>query len=320
MKNCYYPIDFISQLTKPSKYETPWGEIVIWQDDHGNIVAMDNTCRHMYASLAEGKVVDGCLRCPYHHWRYQTDGQIASIPSLGDVQVAKNFKTRTYPTKIAHGIVFVYFGDQDPEDTPPLPKIAETSQADYRFIQGQAVWRANIDTVAVNSLDFQHAAAMHMFGNPRSLLVPDYEVVSTDHSLSAELTQYFSESLNLFPKSVSADHATVVSDTIFLPATSVVRFNSGTNRLVIVFALSPISQYETRVTYMLGRNFHNGPIVRPMFDIVSRLFFLWVQYEDRRVVEKIKVVGAPDLRVKADKLLLRYAQLLNSRRASEYTD
>jgi len=49
----------------------------------GQYYAIDDTCPHMGASLAEGYVEDGIVTCPWHAWRFRLqDGAWADNPRL----------------------------------------------------------------------------------------------------------------------------------------------------------------------------------------------------------------------------------------------
>ncbi|MBI4718531.1 MAG: ferric reductase-like transmembrane domain-containing protein [Planctomycetes bacterium] len=54
----------------------PGGErIAVFRYD-GRISAISNVCAHQGGPLGEGKVVDGCVTCPWHGWQYRpADGQ-----------------------------------------------------------------------------------------------------------------------------------------------------------------------------------------------------------------------------------------------------
>jgi nitrite reductase/ring-hydroxylating ferredoxin subunit/DMSO/TMAO reductase YedYZ heme-binding membrane subunit len=68
--------------------------------------AVTNVCAHQRGPLGEGKVVDGCITCPWHGWQYRPDdGQ--SPPPFTE-------KIATYPIRIIHGRVLV-----DPQPNPP---------------------------------------------------------------------------------------------------------------------------------------------------------------------------------------------------------
>jgi nitrite reductase/ring-hydroxylating ferredoxin subunit len=50
--------------------ETPHGKLAVGIAD-GQPFAVSDRCRHLFASLGEGRVTeDGCLECPWHHARY----------------------------------------------------------------------------------------------------------------------------------------------------------------------------------------------------------------------------------------------------------
>jgi nitrite reductase (NADH) small subunit len=58
----------------------------------GTLLAIDDVCPHMGASLSGGHVEDGCVTCPWHHWRFRlSDGSWADSPRV---------KTGSYPVHI----------------------------------------------------------------------------------------------------------------------------------------------------------------------------------------------------------------------------
>ena len=74
---------------------------------YGNqISAVSNVCRHQGGPLGEGRIVDGCITCPWHGFQYRmSDGQ--SPPPFTE-------KIATYATKIIGDVVFV-----NPEPNAP---------------------------------------------------------------------------------------------------------------------------------------------------------------------------------------------------------
>ncbi len=58
----------------------------------GTLYALDDRCPHMGASLSGGHVEDGCVTCPWHHWRFRlSDGAWADSPRV---------KTGSYPVQV----------------------------------------------------------------------------------------------------------------------------------------------------------------------------------------------------------------------------
>lgn len=68
--------------------------------DDGDVHALDDTCTHAGASLSEGGVRDGAVRCPRHGAPFDLrTGEALGYPASEDV--------RTYETKVEDGVVYV---------------------------------------------------------------------------------------------------------------------------------------------------------------------------------------------------------------------
>jgi len=66
----------------------------------GKVSAVSNVCRHQNGPLGEGRIVDGCITCPWHGYQYTPDSG-ASPPPFTD-------KVATFQTKVVDGIVLVH--------------------------------------------------------------------------------------------------------------------------------------------------------------------------------------------------------------------
>lgn len=80
----------------------------------GKVSAVSNVCAHQNGPLGEGKIVDGCITCPWHGYQYHPDnGQ--SPPPFTE-------KIPTYKVKVEGGHVFV-----DPTPLPPGTPVTPAS-------------------------------------------------------------------------------------------------------------------------------------------------------------------------------------------------
>lgn len=66
----------------------------------GKISAVSNVCQHQNGPLGEGKIIDGCITCPWHGFQY--------LPENGQSPPPFTEKIPTFRTKIENGQVFVY--------------------------------------------------------------------------------------------------------------------------------------------------------------------------------------------------------------------
>lgn len=131
--------------------------VVAWRDLAGKPVVQTAWCPHLGADLSLGKVVEGRLRCPYHHWSFESGGACAHIPT-GD-KIPSAARIFSYPTAEAWGIVWAFNGEQ-PDFAPPILPDAEEGAVEFQaFERGERPW----DTwIAVsNGVDFQHLRTLH---------------------------------------------------------------------------------------------------------------------------------------------------------------
>jgi len=71
----------------------------------GKISAISNVCQHQNGPLGEGKIIDGCVTCPWHGYQY--------LPGTGASPPPFTEKVATYRTRI--------YGNQVLIDPKPLP-------------------------------------------------------------------------------------------------------------------------------------------------------------------------------------------------------
>jgi methionine sulfoxide reductase heme-binding subunit len=72
--------------------------IAVFKTD-GKLFAVHNVCKHQHGPLGEGKVIDGCITCPWHGYQY--------LPNNGQSPPPFKEKVNTYDVKIEMGNVWV---------------------------------------------------------------------------------------------------------------------------------------------------------------------------------------------------------------------
>lgn len=65
----------------------------------GKLSAVSNICRHQNGPLGEGRIIDGCITCPWHGYQY--------LPHNGQSPPPFTEKLETYDLKLVEGIVWV---------------------------------------------------------------------------------------------------------------------------------------------------------------------------------------------------------------------
>ncbi len=80
----------------------------------GKVSAVSNICRHQHGPLGEGKIVDGCITCPWHGYQY--------LPHNGQSPPPFDEKIETYDVKIENNKVLVNINPH-PEGTECIPAL-----------------------------------------------------------------------------------------------------------------------------------------------------------------------------------------------------
>ena len=59
-------------------------DLVVYRDGSGEVHVFDAYCPHLGANIGIGGTVEGSdrLRCPFHGWTFNTDGQCVAVPGL----------------------------------------------------------------------------------------------------------------------------------------------------------------------------------------------------------------------------------------------
>jgi nitrite reductase/ring-hydroxylating ferredoxin subunit/DMSO/TMAO reductase YedYZ heme-binding membrane subunit len=79
--------------------------VAIFRQD-GKLSAISNVCAHQNGPLGEGRIIDGCVTCPWHGFQYRVADGRSPAPFTE--------KVPTYRVRIMNGIVSV-----DPKANPP---------------------------------------------------------------------------------------------------------------------------------------------------------------------------------------------------------
>ena len=95
--------------------ETPHGTLAVGVSA-GKPFAVSNRCRHLFASLGEGRVTeDGCLECPWHASRYDiVTGKMVRGPQGAFKPLASVVKVttgaiplKTFPVELRDGAIWL---------------------------------------------------------------------------------------------------------------------------------------------------------------------------------------------------------------------
>jgi phenylpropionate dioxygenase-like ring-hydroxylating dioxygenase large terminal subunit len=170
--------------------------LVAFRDSAGRLAAIDEFCAHRGVSLWFGRNEEGGLRCVYHGWKYDVNGQCLEVPSEPPQSgYSGRIKLKAYPMVERGGVIWIYMGP--PELNPPLPEwefaTVPTSQSFVSKRLQECNWlQAMEGGIDSSHVSFLHSGALNrdpLFkgakGNEYNLadLKPVFEVVPSEGGL-----------------------------------------------------------------------------------------------------------------------------------------
>ncbi|MBI3769715.1 MAG: Rieske 2Fe-2S domain-containing protein [Deltaproteobacteria bacterium] len=161
--------------------------IVMFRDANGTARTVGARCPHRGADLASGTVVDGCIECPFHGWRFDGDGQCVRVPSQpATVKIPPHARVPAFPLLERNGVLWVWMSAGEiqlgvpPSDAGgiqrgvPVPDPPATAGRNVRriFFPPQLIAAPILRTLE-NAFDEAHLPFIHRktFGADRDPLV-----------------------------------------------------------------------------------------------------------------------------------------------------
>ncbi|MFP6735995.1 MAG: Rieske 2Fe-2S domain-containing protein [Rhodospirillales bacterium] len=163
-------------------------KLIAFRDTAGRVGVLDHRCPHRCASLFFGRNEENGIRCVYHGWKYDVDGNcldMANVPTHQDFK--QKIKAKAYKAAERGGLVWVYMGDQN--TVPELPAIEATllpeTEVTITFARRECNWlqalEGDIDT---SHFSFLHAGSVKLDDLPDASL-GRYQLINKTPELHA---------------------------------------------------------------------------------------------------------------------------------------
>jgi phenylpropionate dioxygenase-like ring-hydroxylating dioxygenase large terminal subunit len=133
--------------------------LLLWRDDAGRVVALEDRCCHRGAPLSIGRREGDRVRCMYHGLLFDTSGRCVEIPSQNFIPPAA--KVRAFPIIERHRWIWIWMGDPERADESLIPDTHYLDDPAWRGIPGYLHYEANYLLITDNLLDFSHLSYVH---------------------------------------------------------------------------------------------------------------------------------------------------------------
>jgi phenylpropionate dioxygenase-like ring-hydroxylating dioxygenase large terminal subunit len=122
LRRYWHPVGLAADATTTPKQIRVLGEdLILFRDKQGRPGLIYPRCAHRGTTLFYGKVEERGIRCCYHGWLFDVEGQCLEQPCEPDLGRHRD-KVRQpwYPVEERYGLIFAYLGP--PERKPLLPR------------------------------------------------------------------------------------------------------------------------------------------------------------------------------------------------------
>ncbi|NUN65346.1 aromatic ring-hydroxylating dioxygenase subunit alpha [Pseudanabaena biceps] len=315
LKNFWYGIEHsVAISTKPKTIKFMGHDLVLYRGTEGQIIALDGRCVHRGSELAAGWVEGNCIHCPYHGWRYESDGVCSHIPAnQPDVSIPKRARLQSYPVQEKYGLVWLFWGDLPVEECPPIPPLKEFDESGWRSVHGDFAWDGHYTRVLANTIDMAHAPFVHAtaFGNKQEPMVQAYKLEQGEWSASGFITFETKPAYSLKFILGNDPPAGVFRATFYMPNVSRVDLQFGKFQFVLFLVHLPVNETKTITKWLHIRNF----VTTPLADSFMRRDVVKTFVQDNNAV-KIQAGAAPqdltaEIHAPSDALELAYRKFYN---------
>ena len=176
-------------------------DLLAFRDSSGRVGLVDAFCPHRRAPLFFSRNEECGLRCVYHGWKFDVEGNCVDLPSEPATSPMKaSIKIAAYPTVERGGIVWAYLGPAD--KMPPAPDYEWTRVPETHRGVSKSYQACNYLQGLEGGLDTAHVSFLHnnRMGDRSNLYVrdgaPKIEVFETQYGYHYVSTRKFDAEQN----------------------------------------------------------------------------------------------------------------------------
>jgi vanillate O-demethylase monooxygenase subunit len=284
---------------------------------NGEIVVMEDVCRHFQAKLSLGEVrqIAGhgeCLMCPYHGWTYAANGQCVDIPQLAPGRdIPSGARLPIFHVQERYGLIWVCVAEQPGYALPTLPDVEDPA-----FLTGPLrtyeSWAASAPRVIMAALDDTHGPWVHpgLVGDRAHPEPPEHCVWREGDTMKVAIRMLQPNNATIDDGGTAGEMREVaLTTTVGIPNT--IHFDIRATdardgrRTLIWQAVSPKRWNETLTFWGSARNYD---LDKPAFDPAFEALQDTLRAQDRRIVESQRPWLLPPFWAKVE-LPLRPADL-----------
>ena len=135
-------------------------DLVAFRDSNGRIGLLGEHCAHRGTSLFFGRNEECGLRCIYHGWKYDVDGNVLETPAEPAASdFRKKLRHTAYPCQEIAGMIFTYMAPR--ESMPLLPRYEWADLTSEQIFPVKSLLLCNYLQGIEGDFDSSHTSFLH---------------------------------------------------------------------------------------------------------------------------------------------------------------
>jgi phthalate 4,5-dioxygenase len=164
--------------------------LIAFRDTEGRPGIVSAYCTHRLAPLFYGRNECGGIRCIYHGWKFDVNGNCLETPNVpaGAPDIRERVGIKAYPVTERSGVIWVYMGPEDKQ--PPFPQIEYAQMPEGHYYAARWLQRTNWSQGLEGEIDSSHISWLHRdFDTETTSQKPTGAQLTSDAAPHIELRQ-----------------------------------------------------------------------------------------------------------------------------------
>lgn len=164
MRSHWIPACLVEEVAEPDgapvKVRLLGEDLIAFRSSDGRVSLMDEYCPHRRASLLFARNEECGVRCLYHGWKMDVEGNVVDMSSEpAESTLKQKIKHKVYPTLEWAGVVWTYMGPKEsqPEFQPPN----WAPRAGTKVVIAKVIIPCNWAQILEGAIDSAHSSSLH---------------------------------------------------------------------------------------------------------------------------------------------------------------
>ncbi|ODR16545.1 aromatic ring-hydroxylating dioxygenase subunit alpha [Mycolicibacterium porcinum] len=269
--------------------------VLLYRRGDGTVVAMEDRCAHRPHPLSDGRRDGDLVRCRYHGFAYDPDGDLVDVPSQDNVP--RGVRVRTYPIAEQGSFVWIWPGDPGAAALRSPPRIP--------WFSDDASWASTLEVLDIEAnylllhehyLDLTNVFTLHPEAVPPDIevLPPLEEVEVSERSVAyfrttppSRLAGWETEATGLPADTtgIRREEGTFVSPALHVQRYVIEPTGREPRQLLRIQGFTPESSSATHVFLQMARDYATSDDVVGKF--LAGMFHDWAE-RDAEVLETMQ--------------------------------